>query len=86
MFDLGTDEVVDLVHEHLFMFGFLDALFHEAHRVSDDLLGQVELNLLTLNALILLLHLQREEVHHVVSLQHFLQLRLLPVARKPQFV
>ena len=50
------------------MLCLLDSLLHKTHRVRDNLLGQVKLDLLPLDPLILLLNLQREEVHHIVCL------------------
>lgn len=66
--DLLTHIVINLSYQGLFVFVFTDLLFHVAKTVCDDLTIEVKLQLLPLNAFVLLLNFDRKEVIHVVVL------------------
>jgi len=72
--DLIADFVVDVVHQDLLLLCLLNPQLHETQGLGDNLPVELELNLLPLDALVLLLDLDREEVHHIVALLDLLQL------------
>ena len=70
----------------MFLLCLLNSLFHEAEGVRNDLSVELQLFLLAFDALVLLLHLDREEIHHFVVLVDLLVLLSLNVLVVPHFV
>ena len=72
--DLLSNLFVDIVHENLLLPRFLDSQLHETKCLSDDFPIELQLNLFPLDPLVLLLDLNGEEVHHVITLLDLLEL------------
>ena len=65
-FDFFTNDVVYFRHNVLLLFRFLNSLFHETDRFGDNFFVKFQLDFLTVDAIVNLLYLNREKVHHFV--------------------
>jgi hypothetical protein len=62
---------IQLINQYLFLLCFLNSLLHKTECLRYNFFRKIELNLFSVDSLILILHFSWEKVHHIIVLLQF---------------